>query len=198
MEMTHWKKLCNPDYLGAYAFQPGEEITVTINKVQREIVVGAEGKKEECTVVHFAESGIKPFILNATNAKMITKITGTPYIEGWAGKRIVLGVEKVKAFGDVVEAVRVKNKRPKAAQSGAAQSGPAPICTDCGKQIDPFGDKPPEWVAQYTKEKFGAVLCIECGKNRSEGSQKKTDNMIQAQSKTDKDNKINEAGDAAC
>lgn len=25
MEKTHWKKYTNPDYLGAYAFQPGEE-----------------------------------------------------------------------------------------------------------------------------------------------------------------------------
>lgn len=164
MEMTHWKKLCNPDYLGAYAFQPGEEKTATIGKVKREMVTGAEGKREECTVVHFGERGMQPLILNATNAKMITKVTGTPYIEEWAGKRIVLGVEKVKAFGDVVEAVRVKNKRPK-----AVQNEPAPICADCGKPLEPFGGKPVEWVAQYTNEKFGAVLCIECGKKRSEG-----------------------------
>lgn len=25
MSKTHWKKLTNPDYLGAYAFDPGEE-----------------------------------------------------------------------------------------------------------------------------------------------------------------------------
>lgn len=25
--LTHWKKLTNPDYLGAYALQPGEDLT---------------------------------------------------------------------------------------------------------------------------------------------------------------------------
>ena len=47
MPLTHWKKLDNPDYIGAYAFQPGEEKTLTIKNVRREVVVGAEGKKEE-------------------------------------------------------------------------------------------------------------------------------------------------------
>ena len=38
MELTHWKKLNNPDYLGAYAFQPGEEIIATIGSVGRETI----------------------------------------------------------------------------------------------------------------------------------------------------------------
>ena len=69
-EKTHWKKLNNPDYLGAYAFNPGEEKTVTISAIKREIVTGPDGKKEECTVVSFA-GNTKPLILNATNAKMV-------------------------------------------------------------------------------------------------------------------------------
>ena len=35
------------------------------------MVTGPDGKKEECTVVHFAEKEIKPLILNTTNAKTI-------------------------------------------------------------------------------------------------------------------------------
>ena len=68
MTYTHWKKLENPDYIGAYAFQPNEEKVVTIKTVKREMITGADGKREECTVVHFVENE-KPLILNATNGK---------------------------------------------------------------------------------------------------------------------------------
>ena len=36
MSETHWKKLTNPEYLGAYAFRPGEEKIVTIESVALE------------------------------------------------------------------------------------------------------------------------------------------------------------------
>lgn len=107
---THWKKLTNPNYIGAYSLDEGSELIVKIVKVQREQVLGMDGKKEECTVAHLV--GQKPFIINSTNAKAITKAHGTPYIENWAGKLITLYVAKVKAFGDTVEALRVKPTAP--------------------------------------------------------------------------------------
>lgn len=107
---THWKKLTNPDYIGAYALAPKEERNVQIVKVVREIVTGPEGKKEECTVAHL--KGEKPFILNTTNQKTISKILDSPYIEDWAGKWITLYTSKVKAFGDTVDALRVKPVAP--------------------------------------------------------------------------------------
>jgi len=108
---THWKKLTNPLYIGAYDFAPGEERTLTIKSVKREMVVGPDGKKEECTVIDFAEG--KPMICNTTNAKAITKAHGTPYIEEWAGKSITIYVAKVKAFGDTVDALRVRPVAPR-------------------------------------------------------------------------------------
>lgn len=106
MEKTHWKKLTNPDYLGSYDFQQGEERIVTVKKVNREMVSGADGKKEECTVVHFIEP-FKPLIMNATNSKMLTKLSDSPYIEDWTGKSFKLAVRKIKAFGEYVEALRI-------------------------------------------------------------------------------------------
>ena len=44
---THWKKLTNPDYLGAYAFEPGEEKIGTIAAVREEGVVGMDGRTLE-------------------------------------------------------------------------------------------------------------------------------------------------------
>jgi len=108
---THWKKLTNPLYIGAYDFAPNEERTLTIKSVKREMVAGPDGKKEECTVIDFTQG--KPMICNTTNAKAITKAHRTPYIEEWAGKAITIFVAKVKAFGDNVDALRVRPIAPK-------------------------------------------------------------------------------------
>ena len=164
-QFTHWKKLFNPDYLGSWAFEPGEEKVVTIGYVRSEMVVGADGKKEECTVVHFREKNLKPMILNATNGKAITKLLGTPYLEEWQDKRIVLGVQKVKAFGDVVDAVRVLAKRPPA----PAEADPPMLCADCAKEIKPFGKMSAAQLAKYTKDKYGRCLCSDCAGKAAKG-----------------------------
>lgn len=104
---THWKLLSNPDYIGAYWLPPGEDVTVTIDYVVREMITGTGGKKEECTVAHL--KGVKPFILNATNSKTIAKLYG-PYIEDWAGKQITLFASTAKLAGDTVECLRIRPK----------------------------------------------------------------------------------------
>lgn len=109
-KLTHWKKLTNPDYIGAYDFAQGEERIVTIKDVKREMITGSDGKKEECTVCYFVEN-YKPMILNVTNQKMITKLAETPYIEQWQGKTFKLVVVKVKAFGENVDALRIKSEK---------------------------------------------------------------------------------------
>ena len=109
-DLTHWKKLTNPNYIGAYSLQPGEERIVTITKVVRENVKGIDGKSEECTVAHL--QGEKPMILNATNCKTLTKIYQTPYIEQWSGKSVIIYAAKIKAFGEEIEALRIKNVKP--------------------------------------------------------------------------------------
>ena len=104
MSETHWKKLINPDYLGAYSLDPGKDMILTIKQVRKEMITGTGGKQEECTVCHWAEDQ-KPMILNVTNCKMIAKLLKTPYIERWAGHRIQIGAEVVSAFGEKVEAL---------------------------------------------------------------------------------------------
>jgi hypothetical protein len=74
------------------------------------MISGSDGKKEECTVVHFSEA-YKPMIMNVTNQKMISKLADSPYIEQWVGKQFKLVVVKIKAFGEVVDALRVKSEK---------------------------------------------------------------------------------------
>ena len=113
MGKTHWKKLNNPDYLGAYALEPGEDMVLTIQNAGEETYVGNAGKKETGLLIHFMEKEAKPMICNATNAKTISKIIGSPYVEDWKGSKIALFATEVNAFGDTVEALRVRPYAPK-------------------------------------------------------------------------------------
>lgn len=156
MEKTHWKKLDNPDYLGAYAFQPGEKKVLEIASVGTNMVFNPSGqKKEECTVVKFKNVGVKPLILNTTNAKTISKIHNSAYIEDWVGKMITVYVARVKAFGDVVDAVRIEAKVPDLERF---------ICTDCGKDVCGAGGKSAKEVASIGEQEYGRILCIACMK----------------------------------
>ena len=151
--MTHWKKLTNPNYLGAYAFEAGEEKIVTIDFVEQEEVISTDGKTEVCIVAHLA--GEKPLILNKTNCKAISRLLGTPYIEEWSGHRITLAVQRVKAFGEETDAVRVKPKLP------------GEICEKCGKEIRAGLGHSAAEVAELALEKYGKKLCIECAKEEN-------------------------------
>jgi hypothetical protein len=111
-KLTHWKQLKNPDYIGAYALQPGEELILTIKSCGLEQIVGTDGKKQDCLVVHFIEQ-VKPMILNNTNAKTISKVHQTPYMEQWHGKKIQIYARRIRAFGEDVDALRIRDFVPK-------------------------------------------------------------------------------------
>lgn len=107
MSKTHWKKLVNPDYLGAYSIPDGEDLVVTILSVSAQKVKGADGKEETCSVATLKNQ--KPWILNMTNQKTIQKLHG-PYIEDWVGKQVVLYATTTKIAREEVECIRVRPK----------------------------------------------------------------------------------------
>ena len=111
MAKTHWKKLTNPDYLGAYALEDGKDMIVTIKNVSVQSITGQNGQKEDAVVCEL--EGMKPMILNKTNMKRIEKVCGSPYIEDWAGHDIQLYTEMVSAFGTTTMALRVRDFVPK-------------------------------------------------------------------------------------
>jgi hypothetical protein len=110
-EKTHWKKNFNYDYMGSYSLPDGKDVIVTIKALKKEKVTGPKGKKEECFVAYFSDSD-KPMILNKTNCKAIERLYGSPFIEDWGGKKIQLYVAKVDAFGDITDALRVRDFKP--------------------------------------------------------------------------------------
>ena len=158
MSETHWKKLINPDYLGAYSLDPGKDMILTIKQVRKEMITGTDGKKEECIVCYWQEDQ-KPMILNVTNCKMIAKLLKTPYIERWAGHRIQIGAEVVSAFGEKVEALRIRKQLPEDVKIP---------CEECGQMIQPAFNMTAAQLAAYTKKKYGKQMCAECAQAKKE------------------------------
>ena len=150
----HWKETLPGDHLGAYSLN-GQDMIVTIQSAAKELIVGANGKKEECLVLHFKEP-ILDMVCNRTNAKTISKVLGSPYVEDWRGKRIQLYPTTTKFGGDVVECIRVRPTAPK--------NAPPIICARCGKPILPAANMTADQVAEYGLKKYGEELCINCGK----------------------------------
>ncbi len=153
---THWKKLTNPNYLGAYSIENNQDLILTIKNVREERVTGPDGKKDDCVACYFYEN-VKPMILNATNMKMITKLYETPFIEEWTGKKIQVGIEKVKAFGDIVDTLRVRKVIPQTEHSEKIVK-----CSNCGNDIKSMGNMNSVQLAQYTTQKYGQALCSAC------------------------------------
>ena len=149
---THWKKLTHPDFLGAYALNPDEDMIVTIKSVSEETYVGSGGKTEEGVIMRFEEN-VKPLICNKTNLAAIEKATGTRYIEGWPGKKIALYIDpNVKFMGETVEGLRVRPTPPREEF----------FCEECGQQIKAYKGKSPRALSNYTKQKYGRALCSDC------------------------------------
>lgn len=153
-QLHHWKESLPGEYLGAYSLN-NQDMVVTIKSAGPEIITGANGKKEECLVLHFEEN-VLDMVCNRTNAKTITKVLGSPYVEHWAGKKIQLFPTTTKFGGEVVECIRVRPTAPK-------QAKPI-VCEKCGQQITPAANMTAEQLADYGMKKYGKKLCLKCGK----------------------------------
>lgn len=152
---THWKKMTNPNYFGAWDLD-GDVKTFTIANVKNKIVKNAQGK-DDCVVVYL--DGAKPLIANKTNLTTIAKVIGSPYIEDWVGKEISLHTEKVRAFETVTDAVRVMDK---------VVHEEAIPCEECGQVLKSgFGMSVKE-LKSYTEKKYGKTLCAECATKAKE------------------------------
>lgn len=147
----------NPNYLGSWDLDdmPSREVTLTIEKIIDEDVV-TNGQKDKCTVCHWTDKAYKPMILNVTNKKTMCRLYKTKDTEKLKGKAVVIGIEPVKAFGDVYDALRIRPRIP------APTSAVKPKCENCKKDINATNGMTADQVAAYTKKKYGRSLCAEC------------------------------------
>ena len=104
-ELTgNWKK--HYDYRFLSAEELTRDVTVRIEKVVQEEAFN--GREKEAVVVLMFAGKDKGVICNKTNAKTISKIAGSPNFEDWKGVDITLTTQTVSAFGQQVQAIRVK------------------------------------------------------------------------------------------
>ena len=162
---VHWKKIVSdPNFIGEGDFEPGEEKILTIASVNKsETIVTAEGKSKKA-VIHWVEQNNKPMILNVARSKAIEKVNGSGWLDDWPGTKVQLYIEHgIKAFGEVVSAVRVRPFKPKVTTLK---------CEACYKPITPASNLSVEQLSSYTKRKYGKSLCAACASKAANSQDK--------------------------
>ena len=109
---THYRKVFDSPYLSAADIV--EPVVLTIRCVQVE-TDKTKKTKDKMNTAYFVEREIrageplKPMILNATNSKMVAKITGSPFLEDWGGVQVEIYVDHNVRFGrETVEGLRIR------------------------------------------------------------------------------------------
>lgn len=148
----------NPNYLGSWDLEElqNREITLTIDRIIDEKVVAA-GQSEVCTVCYWTDKNYKPMIINVTNKKTLAKLYKTTETEKLKGKSVIIGIDKVRAFGDVFDALRIRLRIP----TPTAQTVTV-LCEECGNPIQAQGGMSAEQVGAYTAKKYGKRICGAC------------------------------------
>ena len=108
---THYRKVFKSDHLGVADLEDflenGSNLIFTIKNVRQERGAKVAGKKIDANIAYFVEN-IKPLVLNATNSKILSKLTNTCFVEDWQNVTIKLYVNTgVKMKGEVVGGVRI-------------------------------------------------------------------------------------------
>lgn len=97
------------NYLGGWSFAGGDQILTIKDVYEQEVRSKDSGTELKLTLI-FEEADL-PMVLNRTNADMIAHVTGSNYTQDWIGKKIKVGTSRVKAFGDVFDAIRVRDEK---------------------------------------------------------------------------------------
>ncbi len=114
---THFRKAFDSPYLSSADIV--EPTTLTIKHVHLE-QDRTKKTRDLFNTAYFAEQEIrpgeklKPMILNSTNSKVMKQLSGSPFIEDWAGIAITVYVDPSVRFGkETVEGLRISPVPPK-------------------------------------------------------------------------------------
>ena len=113
---THYRKVFKSDHLGSAdleeMIEEGKRLVFKISQVTAEFATKVAGKKIDANIAYFKD-GIKPLVLNATNSKIMAKLTGSKFVEDWKDTTIELYINSSVRFGnETVSGVRIKDKLP--------------------------------------------------------------------------------------
>lgn len=119
-EKTHYRKAFDSPYLSAADIV--DPVVLTIKRVVLE-VDRTKKTKDEFNTCYWHEreirpgEALKPMILNATNSKFLAQLTGSKWIDDWAGHCVTVWVDGNVRFGkETVEGLRLAKaaERPQA------------------------------------------------------------------------------------
>lgn len=163
--LDSWEKIIDPNFINSELIGTiGAEKVVTITDIDFAECYDEQNKqKVKKQTVFFKEC--KPLVLNKTNAKMLKKLF-SPNSDNPAdavGHKVILKVEQIKAFGKLVEAIRVKEFSETK-------------CDGCGNIILPASGKSVDDLIEISKRNCqGKVLCIACMKKYKEEKENKNE-----------------------
>lgn len=138
--MAHWKTMTDHRWLHAGDLL-GRDVTVQIAKVEAGVLEGEKGKKDRKPVATFRGKE-KPFALNATNCKMLTRLFGSPDVNDWVGKWITLyPTTTAGPRGEDVECIRVRPKLPARGAQTAPEQAEPPAQSEPTQDADPAAEQ---------------------------------------------------------
>jgi hypothetical protein len=121
---THYRKVFKSEHLGSAdleeMLEEKKKLVFTIKHVvqynlvpnDRKSGVSVAGKRIGANIAFFTDK-TKPLVLNATNSKIMAKLTGSKFVEEWRDVTIELYINSNVRFGnDTVSGVRIKDKFP--------------------------------------------------------------------------------------
>lgn len=118
---THFRKVYKSDHLGVSDLEEMQEEGMTkfvflIDHVNQELEATVAGRKGHYNIAYFKQpknGSIKPFVLNAGNAKIVSNFAASPFVEDWKNIPVELFIDhKVKMKGVEVGGVRIKQVMP--------------------------------------------------------------------------------------
>lgn len=158
-----FRKYMDKNYLGSWDVPEGEDLILTVDHCERNEVQNERGSEKKL-VMYFKETGYKPMILNTVNSEAISEAYGSKRVEDWEGKKIAITTEKVKAFGSMKDALRIRPYKPKVTEA---------FCEECGAEIERHGDYSINKIVMMTEARYGKKLCWNCAKRAKEAGDEK-------------------------
>lgn len=155
--INSWNKIIDNNFANAEMIgTEGAEKIVTIKDIDfAECYDERQQQKVKKQTVFFNEE--KPLVLNKTNARTLKKLF-SPNSDNPAdavGHKVILKVEKVKAFGKTVDAIRIREYSETK-------------CADCGNPILPWAGHSVAEIIEMGQKNCNRALCVDCMKKAKE------------------------------
>jgi hypothetical protein len=156
-----WEKIIDPNFISAELIgEAGAEKVVTIKDIDfAECYDEKTKQKVQKQSVFFEET--KPLVLNKTNSKKLKKLfsPNSDDPREAIGHKIVLKVERIRAFGKEVDAIRIQEYSEEK-------------CPVCGKAILPYAGKSVAQIKEISQRNLGEIMCGECMKQKAKENKK--------------------------